>query len=461
MNNAEPHLDNADLRVEQSQRTFKTLADYNPEVLKLTENLQKEFNNRFAKEGTADYLALRAEDFLKIIAQEKLEGDRLRQEAERKIKEEYLKAKRAIKARKVQKAHLLVKNQEQAKAEALGIPQQVTFEEIYDYQDFSTYTTWTRQMKEILDGDLERAKEVLDYLSRSSDTRVRGLVAEHPRTPPKTLERLSKIGEGFAGRCACHPSTPIAVIKRLYKKYPLEVLGNPSVPKDLLERAIKSRPLKELMGVLAGNSSAPIKFLISIVSQLSNSEFVEFLDVGIDLARNPSLPVGELPRLVKLSEKHFTAGAVPLVVAERKDLTPELFDVFFNWSSRSNRGREARTSLRHGLSQNPHTPCEYFEDLAKEFPEEVASNNSTPADVLRKLVDKKYPPAFYGKDRVLWAVARNDSTPASLLIYMAKRYPRSRLAIMQSDRLEKDSSLSYLRALLGKTESEVLKLKLS
>ncbi len=52
----------------------QNLSDLNPEILKLPQYLQDEFNKRFEKEGTADYLILRAEDCIKIIENEKAEA---------------------------------------------------------------------------------------------------------------------------------------------------------------------------------------------------------------------------------------------------------------------------------------------------------------------------------------------------------------------------------------------------
>ncbi len=68
------------------------LSDLNPEILKLPQYLQDEFNKRFDKEGTADYLILRAEDCIKIIEVEKW--------AEINKKNESLKQKKIIEQNK-------------------------------------------------------------------------------------------------------------------------------------------------------------------------------------------------------------------------------------------------------------------------------------------------------------------------------------------------------------------------
>ncbi len=71
---------------------FNHLSDINPEILKLPQYLQDEFNKRFDREGTADYLILRAEDCINIIENEKWE--------EIKKKNENLRRKKMIEQNK-------------------------------------------------------------------------------------------------------------------------------------------------------------------------------------------------------------------------------------------------------------------------------------------------------------------------------------------------------------------------
>lgn len=199
----------------------------------------------------------------------------------------------------------------------------------------------------LLAQNIHISSEVLAELANHHELRVRQMVARHPNTPQALLQDAAKSQELW--------------------EY---VAQNPSTPADLLEELAQSNQEKILTAI----------------------------------ASNPSTPASVLKRI---AQKH----SHDILIAQHPNVSPELLqDVLWRLAM------DERFSVRKYVAKHRHTPVYILQQWVRTEPllrPWIAQNPNTPMEILEVL-------ARDGSPKIREAVAYNPSTPEYLLARLSQ-----------------------------------------
>ena len=277
-------------------------------------------------------------------------------------------------------------------------------------------------LKKLAEKALERQAKLKSYehngISGRSIYATLRKVAENKKTPPETLEKLSKCWSEFG------------FVKRL-------VAENPNTPPHVLTQLVEDEFLNPFLVAVAGNPSSPPELL----RKLANPKYEPLNDaVWRQLCENPSTPPEIVVEVMEKAKDKTAKWTVSSHVHERymaaaspftqpENLSKLVASVVTKPQSKGWTGEGLHVSpitwvytrtndlqdMQMSLSENPNTPPADLAALAaspyaRKF---VAGNRSTPPETLAKL-------AMEEDQRVAEILEGNPNLPAAALAKWAK-----------------------------------------